>query len=98
VAQDISPSAWEAEADESLSLRLAWSTYGLSSRMARVARRNCLKKPNKHENPSSVKEDTESSGTGVRDSFEWQCGCWELNLGLLQEQQALLTTEPSFQH
>jgi hypothetical protein len=23
------------------------------------------------------------------------CGCWELNLGPLQEQQVLLTTEPS---
>ena len=25
------------------------------------------------------------------------CGCWELNSSFLQEQQALLTAEPSFQ-
>jgi hypothetical protein len=26
-----------------------------------------------------------SPGTGVTDSCELQCGCWELNLGLLEE-------------
>lgn len=29
-------------------------------------------------------------------SSELLCGCWELSLGPLQEQQVLLTTEPSF--
>lgn len=30
---------------------------------------------------------------GVMDSCEEACGCWKLNLGPLQEQQALLTME-----
>ena len=34
------------------------------------------------------------SGAGVTDSGEPPCGCWELNLGPLEE---LLTTESSFQ-
>jgi hypothetical protein len=29
-------------------------------------------------------------------SYELLCVCWELNLGPLQKQWALLTTEPSF--
>ena len=29
------------------------------------------------------------------DCCEPPCGCWELNLGPLEEQQVLLTTEPS---
>lgn len=37
---------------------------------------------------------TESSGTG---SCELSCGCWKHDLGPLEEQRALLTTEPSFQ-
>ena len=36
-----------------------------------------------------------SSGTEGTDNCEPPCGGWELNLGLLQEQQVLLTTEPS---
>ena len=31
------------------------------------------------------------------DSGEWPCGCWELNLGPLEEQSLPLTGEPSFQ-
>ena len=27
----------------------------------------------------------------------WECGCWELNSGSLEEQTVLLTTEPSLQ-
>ena len=34
-------------------------------------------------------------GTGVIDSCELPCGCWELNLGPLQEQQGLLAASPS---
>jgi hypothetical protein len=36
-------------------------------------------------------------GTGVRDSCEPACGCWELTFRSLEEHQKLLTTEPSFQ-
>jgi hypothetical protein len=36
-----------------------------------------------------------SSGTGVTDRCELPCGCWELNLGPLEEQPVLLTAEPS---
>jgi hypothetical protein len=32
--------------------------------------------------------------TGIRENYEL-CGCWELNPGPMQEQKALLTTEPS---
>jgi hypothetical protein len=35
------------------------------------------------------------SGTGVRDGCGPPCGFWEPDLGPLQEQQVLLTTEPS---
>jgi hypothetical protein len=31
------------------------------------------------------------------DGCEPPCGCWDLNLGPLEEQSALLTTEPSRQ-
>lgn len=34
-------------------------------------------------------------GTGVTDSCGLQCGGWELNLDLLEEQAVLLTTGPS---
>ena len=36
-----------------------------------------------------------SPGTGVIDGCEPPCGCWESNLGPLEEQQMLLTAEPS---
>ena len=35
--------------------------------------------------------------SGVTDSYELPCKCWELNPGLLEEQPLLLTTEPSLQ-
>ena len=40
-------------------------------------------------------EGVRSPGTGVTDSCELQCRCWELNLGPLEEQLVLLTVEPS---
>lgn len=36
-------------------------------------------------------------GTGVTDSYELACGCWELNLCPLVEQPVLLTAETCFQ-
>ena len=36
-------------------------------------------------------------GTGVTNSCELSCGCWELNLGPLEEQSVLLTAESSLQ-
>jgi hypothetical protein len=44
--------------------------------------------------PRMSKEDSESSGPRVIDGCEILCGCWRLNLGPLQEQKLLLTTEP----
>lgn len=38
-----------------------------------------------------------SDDPGITDSCELPCGCWESNLGPLEEQSMLLTTEPSFQ-
>jgi hypothetical protein len=38
-----------------------------------------------------------STGTGVIDSCEVPCACWELNPDPLQWQQVLLRTEPSLQ-
>jgi hypothetical protein len=34
-------------------------------------------------------------GTGVPDSCEQSCGCWELNLGPWEEQPVLSPAEPS---
>ena len=36
-------------------------------------------------------------GTGVTDSCEMTYGCWELNLGPLEEQLVFLTVEPPLQ-
>ena len=36
-------------------------------------------------------------GTGVTDSCELSCGCWELNPGPLEEQLVLLTAERTLQ-
>jgi hypothetical protein len=33
----------------------------------------------------------------ITDGCEPPCGCWELNLGRLEEQSVLLTAEPSLQ-
>ena len=39
-----------------------------------------------------------SSGTGVADNCELPCGCWEANLGPLQEQQVSpVSADPSLQ-
>lgn len=38
-----------------------------------------------------------SSGTGVTGGYDPPCEHWELKHSLLQEQQVLLTAEPSFQ-
>jgi hypothetical protein len=40
-------------------------------------------------------EGVRSPETGVTDSCEITYRCWELNLGLLEEQLVLLTAEPS---
>ena len=39
----------------------------------------------------------EESTRSHLDSCESPCDCWELNSGLLEEQQVLLTSEPSLQ-
>jgi hypothetical protein len=44
-----------------------------------------------------IEEGTRFPKTGVTDGSEPPCWCWELNPGPLQEQTALLTTEPSLQ-
>lgn len=45
--------------------------------------------------PWRSEEDTGCPGTGIMDSYEPPCGCWESNPDPLQQQQVLLTTEPS---
>ena len=42
-------------------------------------------------------EDVRYPGTGVTDSCELPCGCWELNPGALEEQPVILATELSLQ-
>lgn len=42
-------------------------------------------------------EGVRSPGTGVADSHELPCRCWDLNLSLLEEWLVLLITEPSLQ-
>jgi len=42
-------------------------------------------------------EGADYSETGIPDSCELPCGCWELNLDPLEEQSVLLSTEPSLQ-
>jgi len=41
------------------------------------------------------REELGSPGTGVTDSCELPCECWELNPSPLEEQPVLLTTEES---
>lgn len=38
-------------------------------------------------------EDIRNPGTGGSDNFELPCGCLELNLGFLEEQEALKTAK-----
>ena len=45
--------------------------------------------------PTEARVGIESPGTEITDSCEPSCGCWELNSCLLEEQQVLLTAEPS---
>ena len=45
---------------------------------------------------AEVKRGCQISGTGLKDRCEPPCGCWVLDLGLLQEQPVLLTTDSSF--
>lgn len=45
--------------------------------------------------PWRSEEGTGYPGTGIMDSYESPCGCWESNSDPLQQQQVLLTTEPS---
>ena len=42
-------------------------------------------------------EGIRSPGTGIIDSYELPCGCWELKLGPLEEKPVLFTAEPSLQ-
>lgn len=35
-----------------------------------------------------------SPGSGITDGCDWLCGCWELKLSPLEEQQALLSPSP----
>ena len=49
-----------------------------------------------HMNQSSLSSDTPGEGP-ITDGCEPPCGCWELNLGPLEEQSVFLTTEPSLQ-
>ena len=44
-----------------------------------------------------VCEDVRCPGTGVIDSSEQPCGCWELNPGPLEEHAVLLTSEQDLQ-
>jgi hypothetical protein len=39
--------------------------------------------------PQWLEEGIGSPGTRITDDFELLCGCWELNLGSLEEQQVL---------
>jgi hypothetical protein len=41
-----------------------------------------------------VCDGVKSPRIGARDSCELSCECWKLNLGPLEEQPILLTTEP----
>lgn len=38
-----------------------------------------------------------SPGTGITEDYELLCDCWDPNLDPLQEQQMILTSEPSTQ-
>ena len=47
--------------------------------------------------PGRPEEGSIFPGTGIVDECEPLCACWELNLGLLGEEQGLLTSELSLQ-
>ena len=46
---------------------------------------------------TTSKEGIRSPRTGVTDSYELLCGCWELNPGPLEEQLVILTIELSLE-
>lgn len=48
-----------------------------------------------HTVSAEVRSECQIPGTGLTDGWELPCGCWESKLGLPQEQQVLLTVEPS---
>jgi hypothetical protein len=45
--------------------------------------------------PAESERDIGCPVTGITDSCETPCGCWELNLGPLKEQWMLLSTKSS---
>lgn len=45
--------------------------------------------------PVEEGEDVGTPATGVLGAYELPCGYWQWNLGPLQDQQVLLTAEPS---
>lgn len=47
--------------------------------------------------PTDTRKGIRSPGTGVMDVCKPSLGCWEWNLDPLQEQQMIVTTEPSLQ-
>lgn len=47
--------------------------------------------------PQRSEEGIRSPGTGVPDNCELPCGCWDLNLGSLEEKPVLLAAEPPLQ-
>lgn len=54
----------------------------------------CVEASHMHERPTDVQE-VSSPGTAVIDGCKLLCECWESNPGPPQEQQVLLTPEPS---
>ena len=50
-----------------------------------------------HACPRRPEEGVRFPKTGVTDSYERSCECWELNPGLEEEQRVLLTSETSLQ-
>lgn len=46
---------------------------------------------------TETREHFVSPGTGVIHGFELPCGCWEPNLGSLEEDPVLSPTEPSLE-
>lgn len=47
--------------------------------------------------PQRSEEGVRCLGAGVTDDYELPSACWELNMGLLEEQSVPLATEPSLQ-
>ena len=45
--------------------------------------------------PRRPEEGVREPGTGLTGGCDLPCGCWELNMGPLEEQSVFLTNEPS---